>query len=101
MRTTLVVLLVVILRACGKRNVEGTIARDCSGTYIIIGLLDYRVCNTEITEAFDTGTEVEIDYRTINSCAQQEGVIRCPVTRAFKDYIRIKSLKRISGSIDI
>lgn len=89
------------MAACGKRNVEGTIERDCSGTYIVIGLLDYRVCNTEITEAFDTGTEVEIDYRTIRGCEAQEGIIRCPVTRAFKDYIRIKSLKRISPSNEI
>lgn len=100
MRIILFVLLISLLTACGKRNVEGVIERDCSGTYIVIGLLDYRVCNTEITEAFDNGTMVEIDYRTINNCSDQEGIIRCPVTRAFKDFIRIKSLKQISPSND-
>lgn len=95
MKKLLYILLIFGSVSCTKRNVETVISRDCTGTYVTVGNYDYKVCNIEITDAFEDGKEVEIDYRKVNKCSDLEGTVRCEMLHKFKAYIKIKTLKQL------
>ena len=101
MKNTLLIIGVFALFSCTKNNKEGVVIKDCTGTYIEIGNLDYRVCNVEITDAFAEGTEVEIDFRKVRKCEAQDSLIRCELFHEYVSTIKIKSLKTLFGNNEI
>lgn len=96
MKKLLFILIILASFSCKKNNVQATLTRDCTGDYLTIGSYDYKICNTEITDAFDTGTIVEVDYRSVNKCAAFEGKVVCELLHKYRAIIEIKSLKFIS-----
>lgn len=96
MKKLLLIVVVFTSISCKKNNVQATLSRDCTGDYLTIGSYDYKVCNQELTDAFENGTVVEVDYRKVRKCNALEGKVVCELLHKYRSIIEIKSLKFIS-----
>jgi hypothetical protein len=84
-------LLSLSLSSCRKeRDQVATLISGCAGNYLVIDGENYEVCNADMLEPFDTGTEVVVDYKVIKSCndSSYEGAM-CYVLIHFEALVEV------------
>jgi hypothetical protein len=55
--------------SCKKvANVEATIVRDCTGTYLRFDSKDYRVCNHDKLASYPDGKKLVVSFKKVNQC---------------------------------
>jgi len=83
---------ILFFSACKKINDKSvTVIKDCTGTYLRYKGNDYRVCNTEGTDAFPDGTQVIATFKKIKKCSK-EGVV-CLMMHQNEGWIEVIEIR--------
>ncbi|HZG01407.1 MAG TPA: hypothetical protein VEY71_10415 [Chitinophagales bacterium] len=88
---SLLAVLFIVLSSfsCKKgNNVDATVVRDCTGTYLRINTSDYRVCNKSKLSKFEDGETVNVTFRVVTAgkCEADEDIV-CMMAHEYKDRI--------------
>ena len=88
---SLAAVLFIILQsfACKKaNNIDATVVRDCTGTYLRVNTTDYKVCNKAKLKSHDDGELVNATFKIINEgkCESDEDIV-CMMYHEFKEKI--------------
>jgi SH3-like domain-containing protein len=88
----LAIFLIFIATACSKvNNKDMTVIKDCTGSYLRFNGNDYHICNIEIVENFDSGTEVEASFKKIDECDNNWAV--CQMIHDNEGWINVTKIK--------
>jgi hypothetical protein len=89
----LAIFLIVIATACSKvNNKDMTVIKDCTGSYLRFNGNDYHICNIEIVENYDNGTEVEASFKKIDECPDCDEVV-CEMLHHNEGWINVTKIK--------
>jgi len=69
-----------------------TIIKDCTGSYLRLNNKDYHICNIEVTESFDSGTEVEASFKKIGDC-QTNPPTECEMLHKNEGWINVSKIE--------
>lgn len=84
----------VVIESCKKdRWVDAVVLRDCTGTYLRIGELDYKVCNLGKVEAISNRTNVSVRIEKIDACDCNQGVIVCEMLHLHNGWLYVQEIK--------
>ena len=72
----------------GSRSI---ILRDCSGTYIQLDSLQYKVCNTGKVDLFEDSSRIRIRFKQIDKCPDIDTSIVCDKSHPIKGEIYVRS----------
>ncbi|MCI5059378.1 MAG: hypothetical protein MRY83_24915 [Flavobacteriales bacterium] len=79
--------------ACKKeKNVSSEVIRDCTGTYLRLDEKDYKVCNIDILEGYESETNIIATFKKTNNCDDPEVAV-CLLYHPFEHYIKIQSIQ--------
>jgi len=82
-----------LLFSCLKKGQPVTIVRDCTGSYLRMDGKDYHICNTEKTDAFVTGAEVNARFLKIGSCkGEANDMPVCEMLHENEGWIKVKRI---------
>ena len=97
MRTSLLLTILVFalsLSSCKKeRWFQAEVIRDCTGTYLRIGEIDYKVCNLDKVASFSTRTQVEVRFDKIEDCHCYQEVIVCEMLHEHSGWMDVQEIK--------
>ena len=89
----LAIILIIIVTACSKvNNRDMTVIKDCTGSYLRFHGNDYRICNIEIVENYDDGTEVEASFKKIDDCPDYDEAM-CEMLHLNEGWINVTKIK--------
>lgn len=69
--------------------------RDCTGTYLDLNGLDYKVCNSDKLKDVEEGALIEVDFKELDECSNPDNVAICMMAREYHGVIKVKSFKVI------
>ena len=78
----------------GKKTVEASVIRDCTGTYLRIANDDYLVCNSDILKDYQENSKVKADFSPVTNCPENEGKIVCMMYHENKGMVRINGIQK-------
>ncbi|PCJ28861.1 MAG: hypothetical protein COA97_00555 [Flavobacteriales bacterium] len=88
----LTVLFLTTFISCSKVNNKNmTVIKDCTGSYLRFNDKDYQVCNIEVVENFDNGTEVKASFKKIDKCENNWG--GCNMLHQNEGWINVRNIK--------
>ena len=92
---TLASLLVIILliSACGKITRNGKIVRDCTGTYLKLNNKDYLICNPAIASSFADGSQVQVKFQHVSDCPNDPNQVMCELYHHRYGFVQITKIK--------
>ena len=68
-QNVILLILLTTFLSCSKVNNKNMIViKDCTGSYLRFNDKDYHICNMEVVDNFDNGTEVEASFKKIDEC---------------------------------
>lgn len=67
------------------------VVADCTGVYLRMDGLDYRVCNAELLKD-QKGERVKVSYKKIKSCNADKNKVVCMMYRKNEGLIQVKLL---------
>lgn len=81
---------ILLLGSCGvTREMQGTIVKDCTGTYIRHNNIDFKICNeSEIGSAY-VDQRITINYKEVNDC---KNASTCPIYHPSAKNIKVKKI---------
>jgi hypothetical protein len=86
-------MMIICLNACqSTQYAVGTIASDCSGTYVIIKDKHYNICNWELVDEKEDGDKFRFKYESINSCLAYDTTFHCMLYHENEGWIVIKKI---------
>jgi len=84
--------IILILASCSKVNdKEMTIIKDCTGSYLRFNEKDYHICNIEIVEGLEDGTEVEASFEKIDNCPESNNAV-CEMLHKNEGWVNVKKI---------
>ena len=81
--------------SCKKgNNVDATVIRDCTGTYLRINSSDYKVCNKSKLAKFEDGEAVNATFKVVTEgkCEADEDIV-CMMYHEFKEKIVVTKVE--------
>lgn len=81
------------LAACSKQNEAAIIIKDCTGSYINQNDKDYLICNDEIVDDFDSGTEVSVSFEKVDNCENENDFV-CLMYHENEGVIEITKIRK-------
>ncbi len=83
----------IILLSCSD-DIEGEmiVIKDCTGSYLRFNDKDYRICNFEIVDDFEDGTEVKASFTEIESCSAYDNVNICDMLHINEGWITVTKI---------
>ena len=90
---SLLAVLFVILSSfsCKKgNNVDATVIRDCTGTYLRVNTTEYKVCNKAKLASFADGELVNATFKVVTKgkCEADEDIV-CMMLHEFKHRVLV------------
>lgn len=86
--TTLLLLCALFfLMGCKKIKNEGVVIKNCSGYFLRINDLDYKVCNFMSLNPYNSGVSIKVKYRIVDHCSNNQVV--CTDIYPYADIIEI------------
>ncbi|HNX21099.1 MAG TPA: hypothetical protein PKG88_01945 [Bacteroidales bacterium] len=86
-------LIVVTISSCSKvYDKNMTVVKDCTGNYLRYHDKDYLICNDEVVEPFENGTEVKASFEKIESCPDCD-FIACQMLHTHEGWITVKEIE--------
>ena len=81
---------IFLLGSCGiTQEMQGTIVKDCTGTYIRHNNIDYKICNeSEIGTAY-VDQRITVNYSEVKEC---KNVSSCPIYHPAAKNIKVKKI---------
>lgn len=93
MRILNVVIFVTIMFSCQKSEKNMEVIKDCTGSYLRDNGKDYKVCNIEMLENYESGQDVTVAYAHLSSCEALDTVIVCELYHPYEGWIKIKEIE--------
>ncbi len=90
---TVLFLLTLLMTSCSKSFREGTINRDCTGTYLKLNDKDYLVCNPLMTNSYQDGKTVNIKFKSKASCSSNPVSFACQLYHPNSGFVEIIEIK--------
>ncbi len=72
---------------------QGTIVRDCTGTYVNMDGKDYIVCNFKKLQNKERGAKISFTYEVSKDCPESDGTAVCMMYHEHAGMIRIVDVK--------
>lgn len=75
--------------ACKKaNNLDATVVRDCTGTYLRVNTTDYKVCNKSKLKSYDDGQLVNATFKIVTEgkCEADDEIV-CMMAHEYKSKI--------------
>lgn len=82
----------LLLSSCCKGRHDGIIKHDCTGSYIEINQLDYKIYNPTIVTNYPDGTHVEVSFETENDPPYSLNPSICQMYHEHNGYVRITEI---------
>ncbi|MFK5878218.1 MAG: hypothetical protein QM478_01845 [Flavobacteriaceae bacterium] len=74
-------------------NEKVQIIRDCSGTYIRMNEMDYKVCNDKTLVDFENETILNLSFIDVNKCRLPENIAVCMLYHEHVGSVRILEIR--------
>lgn len=66
---TLIFLLAIATTSCAKYSfTNGTVVKDCTGSYLRVNNLDYLICNDSTVKNIPDQTNISVKYKKGDNC---------------------------------
>lgn len=96
MKKSLILLLTFsffILSSCSKDflQVNATVEKNCTGTYLKIDQKFYYVCNKEKIDSYTQGQSISVEYEVLEGCKSMETAV-CTMAFNYDAIIEIKKI---------
>ena len=87
-------LFLIIILSCSD-DIEGEmiVKKDCTGSYLRFNDKDYHICNFEIVDDFEDGTEVKASFTEIGSCSAYDNMFVCDMLHLNEGWIKITKIE--------
>ena len=73
---------------------QAILIRDCTGTYLRMKSMDYKVCNLKKVAAFESGTTVSVSFKKIPECnGDGDFLITCYMLHHFESWIEVERIR--------
>lgn len=82
---------IVSLSSITAKSPKATLERDCTGTYIDVNGLDYRVCNSDKLKDVEAGALLEVDFKELEECTNPDNEYICMMAREFHGVAKVRS----------
>lgn len=85
----------LLSNGCDKQDKmrEVVIVKDCTGTYLRINDLDYKVCNLPMTETYSDGDTILAQYELIEECSHEnQPEMVCMMYHGYESWVTIESI---------
>ena len=69
-----------------------TVIKDCTGSYIRFNGNDYHICNVEIVESYDNGTEVKAFFKKKDDCPDSDEIV-CEMLHNNEGWINVTKIE--------
>lgn len=89
----LLFLLTFSISSCSKPFRNGTINRDCTGTYIELNDRDYLICNPLMTDSYQNGKTVKVKFKSKTSCSSNSVSFACQLYHPNSGIIEVMEIK--------
>ncbi|MCO6498364.1 MAG: hypothetical protein J5I50_11965 [Chitinophagaceae bacterium] len=90
-----VLVLFASLQGCKKEGnlnlVEATVVIDCTGLYLKVDGLDYKVCNEETLANYSSGDKVKATFVKIKDCTAR--AIICDLYHPYESWINVMKVE--------
>ena len=86
----LTVAIILLLTGCEKEPVQRMLVRDCTGTYIRIGKIDYKVCNAD---EFDHLQNHDLDFIAMLPAANCDNHFGCDLGHPFEAHVYLYEIQ--------
>ena len=84
-------LLLFILSSCSKKYEQAEVIKNCTGSFLKIGMKTYKVCNEYELDQYSHGTTISARYeRKKDDCGEPAA---CYLNFPFDDKIHVLSTK--------
>lgn len=78
--------------SCKKvKNKEMTVVKDCTGAYLRFNNKDYKVCNEESLQTYESGTAVTATFKKTSTCAQDHAV--CLMAHESAGWVEVQKVE--------
>ncbi len=71
--TTIFITLILMVAISCSKNENMIVIKDCTGSYLRFNEKDYQICNIELVENYENGTEVKASFKEIDNCDESQG----------------------------
>jgi hypothetical protein len=86
-------LILVTFSSCSKVNDKNMIVvKDCTGSYLRYHDKDYLICNYQIVEQLEHGTEVKASFEKIETCPDCD-FIACQMLHTHEGLITVSEIE--------
>ena len=68
------------------------VIKDCTGSYLRFNEKDYHICNAEVVENYNDGTEVKASFEKINNCSDSDEVV-CEMLHHNEGWVNVTKIK--------
>ena len=82
----------LVVTSCQKHTRNATVVRDCTGTYIQLGIKEHLVVNPETLASFSDDAEIRVEYEKASQSDVDNGIV-CELYHPFDDYVRVIEVK--------
>lgn len=82
------------------KPMNGTVVRDCTGTYIRFGESDYLVCNKQDLLSVPDGSSVSVKYKKAKKCPPTDEMV-CMMYHEHKGTIYVKKVQWNGGEVSV
>lgn len=69
-----------------------TVIKDCTGSYLRFNDKDYHICNIEIVENYNDGTEVNASFKNIDDCPDNAEIV-CEMLHNNEGWVEVTKIK--------
>jgi hypothetical protein len=83
-----------------KKKANGTIVRDCTGTYIRIGEADYLVCNKQDLVSIPDNAMVGVKYKKAKKCPPTDEMV-CMMYHEHKGVVYVTKVQWSGGEVSV
>ena len=70
---------------------EATVIKDCTGVYLRIDSVDYKVCNVEKTENIIDEQKIQATFKNCRNPNESRSI--CMLYHPFESYIKLCEIK--------
>jgi len=79
----------VLSAGCTRKELQSaTVVKDCTGTYLRMGNVDYLVCNYETLDSYPDGSSVRTLFQEIGVCSEPPRFV-CEMLHAHEGTVRV------------
>ena len=67
----------------------GILTRDCTGTYLTLQTIEYKICNPELVDLVPENDTINVSLKHVTFCSDN---FACQLFHPFEGFVKIKDV---------